>query len=129
MSDGPRSPGPSESDTTPLTPPLITAVALPPDVASPEPALGSVSPSRVRDEPQEFVEAVVSGAVSEVSRVVKPAAVAVVASTFTFPLALTVMVFLFLITQAGLDHRDPKLRAAPRSNTETLVTFVDETQL
>jgi hypothetical protein len=61
--------------------------------------------------------------------VVKPAAAAAVASTFTFPLALMVAVLVFVVAQSRVDHRDPKLRAAPRSTAETLLPFEDEVAL
>ena len=60
---------------------------------------------------------------------VKPAAAAAVATTFSFPLALMVAVLLFLFVQRYLDARDPKLRAAPRSMADALVEFQDEERL
>jgi hypothetical protein len=79
--------------------------------------------------PEAFVKAVVSGAASEVARVVQPAAAAAVATTFGFPLALTLAVFVFVIAQSRLDHRDPKLRNAPRTVADTLVAFEEEKAL
>jgi hypothetical protein len=38
-------------------------------------------------------------------------------------------VLLFLVVQSRLDDRDPKLRAAPGSTAETLLTFEDEEAL
>ncbi|HYC06368.1 MAG TPA: hypothetical protein VEG29_00455 [Candidatus Binatia bacterium] len=64
-----------------------------------------------------------------VSSVVKPAAAAAVATTFSFPLALMLAVLLFLLCQSFLDRRDPKLRAAPGSRTETTVPFEEEEKL
>ncbi len=49
-----------------------------------------------------------------------------VATSFGFPMALALAVLLFLLVQGPLDARDPKLRAAPRSMSDTLVEFVDE---
>jgi hypothetical protein len=75
------------------------------------------------------VSAVVDGAVSTVSTVVKPGAAAVVATTFSFPLALMLAVILFLVVQSRLDDRDPKLRAAPHSAADTMLDFHDEETL
>jgi hypothetical protein len=61
--------------------------------------------------------------------VVRPAAAAAVASSFTFPLLLMLAVLLFLAIQAQLDRRDPKLRNAPRTTAETFLPFEDEAQL
>jgi hypothetical protein len=58
--------------------------------------------------------------------VVKPAAAAAVASTFSFPLTLMIAVLLFLLVQRHMDARDPKLRAAPRTTAEALLEFQDE---
>jgi hypothetical protein len=44
-------------------------------------------------------------------------------------MALMVATLLFLVAQSRLDHRDPKLRAAPRSGAETVVPFTEESQL
>jgi hypothetical protein len=69
----------------------------------------------------------VLGAVGErVRTTVKPAVVAAIASTFTFPLALAILVVLYLLVQARLDGRDPKLRYAPTSAGETYVAFEEE---
>jgi hypothetical protein len=67
--------------------------------------------------------------VEHVSNVVKPEAAAVVAATFGFPLLLNVAVGLFLLVQGWVDARDPKLRVAPRTATETVVAFQDEEHL
>jgi hypothetical protein len=48
------------------------------------------------------------------------------ASTFTFPLALAILVVLYLLVQARLDGRDPKLRYAPASAGETYIAFEEE---
>jgi hypothetical protein len=69
----------------------------------------------------------VLGAVSEqVEAALKPEAVEAVAKTFSFPLALAVVVVLFLLLQKRLDDRDPKLRYAPRSSGEAYLVFEDE---
>ncbi len=75
---------------------------------------------------RQIVGAAVSEAVDQVATVVKPAAVATVATTFGFPFALMIAVLLFLLVQSRLDRRDPKLRAAPLRATETTVEFEDE---
>jgi len=63
------------------------------------------------------------------ARCLKPAAAAAVVTTFSFPLILMVAVLLFLLVQSRLDGRDPKLRAAPLTASETILPFRDEDQL
>ena len=122
-------PGPSP---TPEPPPAPTAA---PASASPVPAPGPVetpappsSPAATTVEPDAGnVLSAVLGAVGErVRTTVKPAVVAAIASTFTFPLALAILVVLYLLVQARLDGRDPKLRYAPGSAGETYVAFEEE---
>jgi hypothetical protein len=72
---------------------------------------------------------VFDAAVGQVGRVLKPEAAAVVAVTFGFPLVLNIAVVLFLLVQGWVDARDPKLRVAPQTATETVVAFQDEEQL
>jgi hypothetical protein len=74
-------------------------------------------------------DALISRVANQVSVVVRPAAAAAVASSFTFPLLLMLAVLLFLAIQARLDRRDPKLRNAPRTTAETFLPFEDEAQL
>jgi len=79
-----------------------------------------------------LVEALISGVATVADRVgatVKPAAAVAVATTFSFPLLLMLAVLLFLLGQAHLDHRDPKLRVAPMTAAETTVTFEEEADL
>jgi hypothetical protein len=64
-----------------------------------------------------------------VSAVVKPAAAASVANTFSFPLALMVIVILFLVVQPRVDRRDPKLRAQSTASDEREIGFEEEDQL
>ena len=64
-----------------------------------------------------------------VDTVVKPRAAAVVATTFTFPLALMILVVVFLVVQPRVDRMDPKLRAAPGTASDTLLGFEDEDAL
>jgi hypothetical protein len=77
------------------------------------------------DGPRAFVDAV-QGAVAGAADIVKPGAAVVVATGFGFPLGLSLVVLVFLFIQSRLDHRDPKLRAAPASGSETTVAFEDE---
>ena len=65
----------------------------------------------------------------QVRATVKPAAVAAVATTFTFPLLLMVIVLGFLVVQGRMDGRDPKLRNAPMTTAETTIPFADEADL
>ena len=60
---------------------------------------------------------------------VRPAAAAAVATTFSFPLALMIAVLLFLLVQNRVDGRDPKLRAAPQTARDTVVKFKHEVDL
>jgi hypothetical protein len=69
-----------------------------------------------------FVRSVADG----IAPTVQPAAVAAVAGTFGFPLALMLAVLLFLIVQSRLDGRDPKLRSAPLTTADTFLPYVDE---
>lgn len=75
------------------------------------------------------VGGVVGAAVAQVGSVVRPEAVAAVATEFTFPLALALAVLLYLVVQDQIDRRDPKLRIAPQHVTETLVRFESEDDL
>ena len=56
--------------------------------------------------------------VAGVNIVVKPGAAATVANTFSFPLALMVVVVLFLVIQPRVDRRDPRLRALAAASDE-----------
>jgi hypothetical protein len=64
-----------------------------------------------------------------VDTVVKPRAAAVVATTFTFPLALMILVVVFLVVQPRVDRMDPKLRAASGTASDTLLGFEEEDAL
>ena len=79
--------------------------------------------------PVEFVGNVARGAAAQVSLVVKPAAAAAVATSFGFPLALMLIVVLFLVVQPRLDFRDPKLLGGPAGASEAAVMFEDESRL
>jgi hypothetical protein len=80
-------------------------------------------------EPGAVVGRVVDAAVAGVARVVRTDAAVAVAAHFTFPLALALAVFFFLLIQNRLDRRDPKLRIAPQHVIETLLTFRTEDEL
>jgi hypothetical protein len=73
-----------------------------------------------------IIEAVLGAVTQQVQSTVKPAVVAALAQTFTFPLALAAIVLLFLLIQSRLDGRDPKLRYAPRSAGEVYIEFGEE---
>jgi hypothetical protein len=75
------------------------------------------------------VRTVLTQVVRSVGSAVKPEAATAVAETFTFPLALMLVVFGFLLIQSRMDDRDPKLRKAPLTTADTTVLFVDEADL
>lgn len=79
--------------------------------------------------PGGVVGRVVTAAVEQVARVVRPDAAVAVASQFTFPLALALAVLAYLVIQGRVDRRDPKLRIAPQHVLETLVIFRTEDEL
>ena len=95
----------------------------PPDGRS---SSGQAAGGAVRFEPQAFVGAVVTEVVKGVKTAVKPEAASAIAQTFGFPLALMLAVLFFLIVQGRMDERDPKLRRAPLTSSETTVLFVNE---
>jgi hypothetical protein len=76
-----------------------------------------------------MVLGVVSGLASQIQATVKPAAAVSVASTFSFPLVLMLAVLLYLVIQARVDARDPKLRNARLQATDPLLPFQDEGDL
>ena len=73
-----------------------------------------------------MLDSVADAAADQAALIVKPAAAAAVASSFAFPLILMVVVLFFLVIQPRMDGRDPKLRNAPRTTSETLVPFEEE---
>jgi hypothetical protein len=77
----------------------------------------------------DVVGGVLAAAAQQVATMVKPEAAIVVASAFSFPLALMLAVLGFLVGQGRIDARDPKLRAAPRTPQDTVLTFRDEEEL
>jgi hypothetical protein len=117
----PSGPQLSETDESggvafaPVTQPVPVGPA--PDRAAPTPrALG----------PLDFLGGVVTGAIGNVGLIIRPEAALAVATEFTFPLALAIAVLLFLVVQDQIDRRDPKLRAAPQHQNDTLIRFEPE---
>lgn len=76
--------------------------------------------------PVEFLGTFVRSVSDQIGQTVQPAAAVAVATTFGFPLILMVAVLLFLIVQSRLDGRDPKLRSAPLTRSDTYLPFADE---
>ena len=74
----------------------------------------------------ETVLGAIIGLVRDATGTIRPEAAIVVATTFGFPLALALLVLLFLLVQSRLDDRDPKLRTAMRSQGDLLVGFEDD---
>jgi hypothetical protein len=72
---------------------------------------------------------VLSLAGGQASRVVQPGAAAAVATTFGFPLILTLAVLAFVLIQGWIDARDPKLRYAPQTLADTIIRFREENEL
>jgi hypothetical protein len=98
---------------------------LPEAVPAPQSAIVPNQPTG----PAAVVGQVVGAAVEQVVRAVRPEAAVAVATEFTFPLALALAVFGYLVIQGQIDRRDPKLRVAPQNVVETLVTFKTEEEL
>ena len=69
-----------------------------------------------------------TGAVGNVGLILRPDAALAVAGEFTFPLALAIAVLVFLVVQHQVDRRDPKLRVAPRNQSEAFIRFEPEEQ-
>jgi hypothetical protein len=129
----PSPPPPAIEDPTPTSEPSAAAVALvdhgdPGTPAGTGGSSGGAAPRKGPD-PAAFAGSVIHEAAAGMSTVVRPAAAAAVATTFSFPLALMLAVLLFLLLQRRLDDRDPKLRAAPRSTAEARLEFEDEDRL
>jgi hypothetical protein len=79
--------------------------------------------------PVDVVGGVLAAAVEQFSTVVQPEAAAVVATAFSFPLILMAAVVCFLIGQGRVDARDPKLRSAPRTPKDMVMSFREEDEL
>ena len=51
------------------------------------------------------------------------------ATAFSFPQILMLAVVCFLVGQGRIDARDPKLRSAPRTRRDIVLTFRNEEDL
>jgi hypothetical protein len=115
----------------PSSAPSADQAPVPP--SAPEPTPPQEAPAQPSDSaldlPGGVIGTVISAAVQQVSRVIRPEAATAVAVGFGFPLILTIAVSGFLAIQNRLDGRDPKLRLAPRSHIETVVKFREEAEL
>ncbi len=113
------------------TPPATTAGLQPPfpPVPPAPPTDGGSAPPPDALLPVDVVGGVFAAAAQQVATMVQPEAAIVVASAFSFPLALMVAVICFLVGQGRVDARDPKLRSAPRTRQETVLSFRDEEDL
>jgi hypothetical protein len=97
----------------------------------PQPVPVGAAPDRPASTPQalgpfDFLGGVVTGAIGNVGLIIRPEAALAVATEFTFPLALAIAVLVFLVVQDQIDRRDPKLRAAPQHQNDTLIRFEPE---
>jgi hypothetical protein len=133
----PREPAPSASAppaemATPAPTPTPPTTAGQPPLPPMPPAAptdgGSASPPDALL-PVDLVGEVFAAAAQQVATVVKPEAAALVAGAFSFPLVLMFAVLAFLFGQGRIDARDPKLRAAPRTPQDLVLTFRDEEEL
>jgi hypothetical protein len=97
-----------------------------PDPVGAAPDRPAPTPSAIG--PLDFLGGVVTGAVGGVGLILQPEAALAVATEFTFPLSLAIAVLLYLVVQDQVDRRDPKLRSAPRHQTDTLIAFEPEEQ-
>jgi hypothetical protein len=95
-------------------------------VGQPDAPVGLTGLDSLLRVPPAVVGAVMDRVADHVRATVKPAAVAAVAATFSFPLVLMVIVMAFLMIQGRLDAGDPKLRQAPRTAAETTIAFIEE---
>jgi hypothetical protein len=89
-------------------------------------AQGNVPPPAPVDEPPGFFNEVLGAVAHNIRTTVQPDVVAAVATTFSFPLILAIAVVAFLLLQARLDSRDPKIRFAPRSAGEVYIAFEED---
>ena len=79
--------------------------------------------------PTDIAGGVLAAAMQQVATVVKPEAAALVATAFSFPLALMAAVICFVVGQGRVDARDPKLRKAPRTPGDMVLNFQNEDDL
>jgi len=121
----PGGPQLSETDESAGLPPGGGLAPIPqPDPVGPAPDRPALAPTALG--PLDFLGGVVTGAIGNVGLIIRPEAALAVATEFTFPLALAIAVLLFLVVQDQVDRRDPKLRAAPKSQSDTFIRFEPE---
>ncbi len=113
------------------TPPATTAGLQPPvpPVPPAPPTDGGSAPPPDARLPVDVVGGVLAAAAQQLATVVKPEAAIVVATVFSFPLALMAAVICFLVGQGRIDARDPKLRSAPRTPKDMVMSFRNEEEL
>ena len=121
----PSGPQLSETDESAGLPPGggLAPIAQP-DPVGPAPDRPALAPTALG--PLDFLGGFVTGAIGNVGLIIRPDAAIAVATEFTFPLALAIAVLLFLVVQDQVDRRDPKLRAAPKSQGDTFIRFEAE---
>ena len=117
------------SPTPSPLPPDVAVLPLPPTVNPAPPSAGGTDPRLVTSRPNVTSGGALAAAIGQVSTVVKPDAAVAVASAFSFPLALMAAVVAFLVGQGRVDARDPKLRSAPRTRQEMVLSFRNEEEL
>jgi hypothetical protein len=96
---------------------------------SPQGATGGSGPSHdghAKGDDGGLLGSLLSGLAKRITETVRPEAVEAIARSFGFPLALALLVIIFLLVQDRLDDRDPKLRHAPRSAGETYIAFEED---
>jgi hypothetical protein len=118
---------PAELPSPSPTPEPVVAVLPPP--APPSDGGMDAKPAVTTTVKLGVVDGVLAVALEQVSAVVKPEAAVAVATAFSFPLALMAAVVAFLVGQGRVDARDPKLRSAPRTPQETVLSFRNEEEL
>ncbi len=122
---------PAELVSPTPTPKQPTTTAFVPAPVPPAPPTGGSAPAPQPEvaPPTDVVGGVLAAALQQVATIVKPQAAAVVATAFSFPLALMAAVICFLVGQGRIDARDPKLRSAPRTPKDTVMNFRNEEEL
>jgi hypothetical protein len=120
---------PAELTSPSSTPEPVVAVLPPPPAAPPARPSDGGTDSMAKPAQPNVVDGVLAVALEQVNAVVKPEAAVAVATAFSFPLALMAAVVAFLVGQGRVDARDPKLRSAPRTPQETVLSFRNEEEL